>query len=126
MSKKILSVDDSRSIREMVSFVLEGAGHEVDTAEDGSLGLEAAKEALDDEEQYDMIITDQNMPNMDGITLTTELRKLPEYSTIPILILTTESGDDMKNKGKAAGATGWIVKPFNPDKLIGIVEKIFE
>ncbi|WP_419769768.1 MAG: response regulator [Candidatus Marinarcus sp.] len=114
---KLLIVDDSTMLRDMLNYALnEGGYSDVTEAIDGIDGLEKAKNAL-----YDLIITDINMPNMDGITLIAELRKLPQYSSKPILVLTTERSDEMKVKGKAAGATGWIVKPFVPDQLLKAV-----
>jgi two-component system chemotaxis response regulator CheY len=99
-------VDDSNTMRQMVGFTLREAGYNVD---EGCDGMEALR--LLEERQVDLVITDVNMPVMDGITLVRELRKLPNYRFVPILILTTESGEDMKQKGRQAGATGWIVKP---------------
>lgn len=114
---KLLIVDDSTMLRDMLSYALnEGGYNDVIEAVDGVDGLKKAKETV-----YDLIITDVNMPNMDGITLVSELRKLPEYVKSPILVLTTERGDEMKAKGKASGATGWIVKPFVPDQLLKAV-----
>ncbi|MFM7275793.1 MAG: response regulator [Gammaproteobacteria bacterium] len=115
----ILAVDDSASMRQMVSFTLTNAGHQVVSAVDGKDALDKAGA-----EQFDLVLTDVNMPLMDGITLTRELRALPPYRFTPILMLTTESGADRKLEGKAAGATGWIVKPFNPDQLIAVVSKV--
>jgi len=116
---RILVVDDSNSIRDMVSFTLKSAGYETVEAKDGLEGLSAAKES-----SYDLVISDVNMPNMDGITLCGEIRKLPEFKFTPILMLTTESSGDMKLKGKAAGATGWLVKPFNPEKLLATIKRV--
>lgn len=116
---KILAVDDSASMRQMVSFTLKGAGHEVIEAVDGVDALAKAKGA-----SLDLVISDVNMPNMDGITLIAELRKLPAFKFTPMLMLTTESGADKKAQGKAAGATGWIVKPFNPDQLLNTIKKV--
>ena len=114
---KLLIVDDSTMLRDMLSYALnEGGYNDVVEAVDGVDGLKKAKET-----EFDLIITDVNMPNMDGITLVSELRKLPEYEKSPILVLTTERGDEMKAKGKASGATGWIVKPFVPDQLLKAV-----
>jgi len=114
---KLLIVDDSTMLRDMLSYALNEGGYtDVTEATDGLEGLEKAKET-----QFDLIITDVNMPNMDGITLVSELRKLPQYIKSPILVLTTERGDEMKAKGKASGATGWIVKPFVPDQLLKAV-----
>jgi len=115
----ILLVDDSASMREMVSFTLSEAGHDVKEAEDGVLALQFAKGAA-----VDLVITDVNMPNMDGITLTRELRTLADYKFIPILILTTETGSDKKHLGKEAGAMGWIEKPFDPDSLLSTVNRV--
>jgi len=115
----ILAVDDSASMRQMVSFTLKGAGYEVIDAVDGVDALNKAKQKA-----VDLVITDVNMPNMDGITLIAELRKLPNYKFTPLLMLTTESAPEKKQAGKAAGATGWIVKPFNPDQLLATVKKV--
>lgn len=117
--KSILSVDDSASIRQMVSFTLKGAGYEITETVDGQEGLEKAKTA-----SFDLILTDQNMPRMDGLTLIKNLRQMPNYRSTPILMLTTEASDDMKAQGKAAGATGWLVKPFDPQKLLDVVKKV--
>ena len=119
MAKTILSVDDSSSIRQMVAFTLKSAGYEVIEAVDGQEGLNKARQKT-----VDLVLTDQNMPNMDGLTLIKTLRTLPSYRTTPILMLTTESGDAMKMQGRAAGATGWIVKPFDPQKLLEVVKKV--
>ncbi|HOM66175.1 MAG TPA: response regulator [Ignavibacteriales bacterium] len=119
MSKKILSVDDSVSIRQMVSFTLSEAGFQVDVAKDGIEALEKAKA-----DKYDLFLTDLNMPNMDGITLIKKLRSDPKYKFTPILMLTTESQETKKMEGKAAGATGWIVKPFTPEQLIAVIKKV--
>lgn len=119
MSKTILTVDDSPSIRQMVGFTLKSAGYEVSEAVDGQDGLDKAKSRT-----FSLILTDQNMPRMDGLTLIKTLRTLPQYRTVPILMLTTESGDAMKMQGKAAGATGWLVKPFDPQKLLEVVKKV--
>jgi two-component system chemotaxis response regulator CheY len=115
----ILAVDDSPSLREMVTYTLEAAGHEVTQAQDGAEALTLARET-----KYDLVLTDVNMPNMDGITLIRELRALPAYKYVPLLMLTTESGDDKKQQGKAVGATGWLVKPFDPEKLIAVIRKV--
>ncbi len=114
---KLLIVDDSTMLRDMLNYALNEGGYtDVTEAVDGVDGLEKAKAAT-----FDLIITDVNMPNMDGLTLIGELRKLPTYATRPILVLTTERSDEMKAKGKAAGATGWIVKPFVPEQLLKAV-----
>ena len=119
MSKTILVVDDSASIRQMVAFTVKNSGYEVVEAVDGMDGLEKARSR-----NFNLILTDQNMPRMDGLTLVKSLRALPQYKTVPILMLTTESSDAMKAQGKAAGATGWLVKPFDPQKLIEVVKKV--
>lgn len=116
---KILAVDDSASMRQMVSFTLKGAGHDVVEAVDGVDALAKARGA-----KFDLVISDVNMPNMDGITLIKELRALPAFKFTPMLMLTTESAGDKKQQGKAAGATGWIVKPFNPDQLLATIGKV--
>ncbi len=116
MAKTVLTVDDSASIRQMVSFTLKSAGYEVVEAVDGMDGLEKAKG-----KSFNLVLTDQNMPRMDGLSLIKSLRGMPGYRTVPILMLTTESSDTMKSQGRAAGATGWLVKPFDPQKLIGTV-----
>lgn len=119
MAKIALTVDDSKTIREMVSFTLKGQGFEVLEAEDGKHALNV----LGDKDVH-VIITDLNMPNMDGFELMRQLRANPKYKFVPILMLTTESDDSKKAVGKEAGATGWIVKPFNPEKLIQVVNKV--
>ncbi len=115
----ILAVDDSASMRQMVSFTLKGAGYTVVEAVDGVDALGKAKA-----QKFDCVVTDVNMPNKDGISLISDLRALPDYKFIPMLMLTTESGMDKKQAGKAAGATGWIVKPFNPDQLLKTIKKV--
>jgi len=117
--KRILTVDDSSSIRQMVCFTLRKAGYEVVEAVDGTDGLGKAGSG-----KFDLIVTDLNMPNMDGIQMIASVRKLPAYSFIPILMLTTESQAEKKDAGRKAGATGWIVKPFNADQLIAVVQKL--
>ena len=115
----ILAVDDSASMRMMVTKTLKDAGYDVVEAADGAVALQLAKSKA-----FNLVLTDVNMPKMDGITLTRELRTLPAYKFTPILTLTTESGADKKQEGKAAGATGWLVKPFNPDQLISTVKRV--
>ena len=116
---KILAVDDSPSLRQMVAFTLKGAGYDVVEAVDGVEALGVAKG-----QSFDLVITDINMPNMDGIQLIRELRALPNFKFTPILCLTTESSDDKKSQGKDAGATGWIVKPFSPEKLLATMSRV--
>ena len=119
MAKKILAVDDSGSLRQMVVFSLKAAGYQVVEAVDGQDGLDKAKSGA-----YDLILTDQNMPRMDGLTLIRNLRGLPNYQSVPILMLTTEASAEMKAKGRAAGANGWLVKPFDPQRLVEVVKKV--
>lgn len=119
MSKVIMTVDDSASVRQMVSFTLRDAGYEVVEAVDGQDALaKVSSQALN------MVITDLNMPNLDGIGLIRALRALPSCKFIPIVMLTTESQAEKKQEGKSAGATGWIVKPFKPEQLIAVVKKV--
>jgi two-component system chemotaxis response regulator CheY len=115
----ILAVDDSASMRQMVSFTLKSAGYDVTEAIDGQDACEKARGR-----SFDLVLTDQNMPRMDGISLTKKLREDPKFSSTPILILTTESSDQMKQAGRSAGATGWLVKPFDPAKLIEVIKKL--
>ncbi len=115
----ILAVDDSASMRKMVTFTLKSAGYDVEEAVDGVDALEKAQS-----KQFDCIITDVNMPNKDGITLIKDLRAIANYKFTPMLTLTTESGMEKKMEGKAAGATGWIVKPFDPDQLLKTLKKV--
>ena len=119
VSKVALTVDDSKTRREMVSFTLKGAGFDVMEAEDGNHALTVLGG-----QRVDIVITDLNMPNMNGLDLIRSLRSNPQYQGTPILMLTTESDGTKKEEGKTAGATGWIVKPFQPDKLIAIVNKV--
>ena len=120
MSKTILAVDDSVTMLQTISLSLEKEGYKVITASDGVDGLNVLKGG----EKFDVIITDVNMPNMDGITLTAEIRKLEQYKFTPIIVLTTESQVGKKEDGKAAGATGWIVKPFKPEQLVSVVRRV--
>ncbi|WP_027856653.1 response regulator [Marinobacterium jannaschii] len=115
----ILVVDDSASLRNMVTFTLKQEGFDVAEAGDGKEALGKAQQG-----KFDLVLTDVNMPVMDGITFCSELRKLPAFKFTPVLMLTTESSNDMKQKGKAAGATGWLVKPFNPEKLISTIKRV--
>ena len=115
----ILAVDDSASMRQMVSFTLRNAGFDVVEAVDGQDAFEKARTR-----NFDLVLTDQNMPRLDGIGLTKQLRGHPNFKATPILILTTESSDEMKQAGRSAGATGWLVKPFDPSKLIEVIRKV--
>lgn len=117
---RILAVDDSASMRQMVGLTLKSAGHVVVSAIDGVDGLAKAS----DGDPVDLVITDVNMPNMDGLTLVRELRRLPQYRGVPLLVLTTEASAEKKQEGRAAGATGWIVKPFDPNRLLQTIEKV--
>ncbi len=119
MTKVALTVDDSKTIREMVCFTLKGAGYTVLEAEDGVKGLEVVKA-----NKIDVIITDLNMPNMNGMDMIRAVRANASSATVPILMLTTEGDANKKMEGKNAGATGWIVKPFQPDKLVEVVKKV--
>lgn len=119
MSKTIMTVDDSASIRQMVGLVLMEQGHKVLEAGDGKEALATLQR-----EKADLVITDLNMPNMDGITLIKSLRAQPAYRYTPILMLTTETQQEKKMQGKAAGATGWIVKPFTRPQLVGVLNKV--
>ncbi|GAM06607.1 MULTISPECIES: response regulator [Novosphingobium] len=115
----ILTVDDSASVRMAIRIALSGAGHSVAEAADGSEGLGKARMA-----KYDLIITDLNMPRMNGLEMIREIRKLPIQAGTPIIFLTTESADNLKSQAKAAGATGWLVKPFVPDHLLKVARKV--
>jgi two-component system chemotaxis response regulator CheY len=119
MASVILAVDDSASMRQMVNFTLKGAGYQVVQATDGVEALEYART-----NSVDLVLTDVNMPRMDGITLVRELRSLSTYKYTPMLVLTTESSTEKKMQGKQAGATGWIVKPFNPEQLLATIARV--
>ena len=119
MTKTILCVDDSASIRQMVKMTLTGAGYAVIQANDGADGLEKARQSA-----VQLVVTDLNMPVMNGIGLIKELRKLPTYKGVPIIFLTTESDPAMKAEAKSAGATAWITKPFQQEQLVGVVRKV--
>jgi len=119
MSKTILSVDDSASVLQMVKLTLTGGGYSVVQATNGADGLARARGG-----GIDMVLTDLNMPVMNGLTMIRELRKLPQCTGLPIIFLTTESAANMKQEAKAAGATGWITKPFQQDQLLAVVRKV--
>lgn len=119
MGKIIMTVDDSASVRQMVAFTLRDAGYEVLEAGDGRDALSKLKGTA-----VHMVVTDLNMPNLDGIGLMRALRSEGAYKFIPIIMLTTESQVEKKQEGKAAGATGWIVKPFKPEQLLAVVRKV--
>lgn len=120
MAKTIMTVDDSASVRQMVTFTLKNAGYDVIEASDGKDALSKLKG------EVHMIVTDLNMPNMDGIELIRQVRAQAAYKFIPIVMLTTESQAAKKQEGKTAGATGWIVKPFKPDQLMAVVQKLLK
>lgn len=118
---RILTVDDSPSIRQLVAATMQKAGHEVDQAADGSEAL-----ALAQKFSFRVIISDVNMPKMDGIALVRALRGLASYKFTPLLLLTTEMDPEKKKQAKEAGATGWLVKPFNPDQLVATVRRVLD
>jgi two-component system chemotaxis response regulator CheY len=115
----ILTVDDSPSVRQMIKLVLGPAGHQVAEAADGAEGLNKAKG-----QRFDLVITDLNMPVMNGLDMIRGMRALPSFTGVPIVFLTTESDDAMKQQAKASGATGWITKPFKPEQLLAVVAKL--
>jgi two-component system, chemotaxis family, chemotaxis protein CheY len=119
MSASILTVDDSASIRQAIKLALSGEGYRVTEAVNGAEGLEKADAGV-----FDLIVTDLNMPVMDGLTMIRELRKRAAQAGVPILFLTTESDDEIKQQAKAAGATGWLTKPFDPEQLVRVVKKV--
>lgn len=119
MTKRVLTVDDSKTMLQMLQFALKQGGFEVIQGENGQEGLD-----LLETNDIDVIITDINMPVMDGITFIKELRKKPKNKATPVLILTTESSQSKKEEGRSAGATGWIVKPFDPGKLLEVIRKV--
>lgn len=120
MDKTIMVVDDSASVRQMVSFTIKNCGYTVVEAQDG----QDAYTKMSSTGQVSMIITDLNMPNMDGIELIKKVRLHPSYKFVPIIMLTTESQETRKVEGKQAGATGWIIKPFKPEQLMAVVKKV--
>jgi len=117
--KTILTVDDSASVRQMVRIALTGAGYAVVEAGDGVQGLSVAKR-----QAVNLVITDLNMPNMNGLEFIRSLRQLPPYRGVPIVFLTTESDDSLKSEAKASGATGWITKPFKQEQLLAVAKKL--
>jgi two-component system chemotaxis response regulator CheY len=120
MSKTILAVDDSASMRQMIGVTLRGAGYQVVEAADGLAALDYARKHA-----VDLVLADVNMPTMDGITLVAHLRTLPAYRLTPLLLLTTESSQERKQQGKQAGATGWMLKPFHPPQLLATLKRVF-
>ncbi|MDM8535512.1 response regulator [Desulfobacterales bacterium HSG17] len=119
MAKTIMTADDSASVRQMVSFTLKQAGYDVVEAVDGQEAFEKLKDT-----SVNMLVTDLNMPNMDGIELIKKVRGESKYRFMPIIMLTTESQASKKQEGKTAGATGWIVKPFKPEQLLAVIKKV--
>lgn len=119
MTKSVMTVDDSKTMRDIVAFTLRGAGYRVSEAEDGVKALAALRGM-----SVDLVITDLNMPNMDGVKLIRALRADPRHRSVPILMLTTESDAAKKAEGRSAGATGWLVKPFSPEKLVELVARV--
>jgi two-component system chemotaxis response regulator CheY len=117
--KTIMTVDDSASLRQMVGVVLRGGGYGIVEAVDGLDALSKLKG-----QELHLFLTDVNMPRMGGLEFTRQIRAMPEYKFVPIVLLTTESSVEKKQEGKAAGATAWIVKPFNPDQLLAVVKKV--
>lgn len=120
MGKTVLVVDDSSTMRQMVAFTLTGAGFQVVEAGNGKEAMSKVAGGV----KPDLVVTDLNMPEMDGIGLIKEIRKMASLKFIPILMLTTESADTKKKEGQAAGATGWIVKPFNPEQMLTVIKKV--
>jgi two-component system, chemotaxis family, chemotaxis protein CheY len=119
MTKRILAVDDSATMRQLVRMTLTRAGYEVVEAEDGAKGLQKAAVGT-----FDMVLSDINMPNMNGMDLLRNLRQMAQYKFTPIVLVTTESQLEKKQEGKRAGATGWIVKPFEPEQLLAVIAKV--
>ncbi len=119
MTARILTVDDSASIRLTTRVALSNAGYAITEAVDGMDGLSKLRGS-----QFDLIVTDLNMPNMDGLTMIRELRKIPSCMGVPVIFLTTESDNELKQQAKSAGATGWLTKPFDPESLVKIVKKV--
>jgi two-component system chemotaxis response regulator CheY len=119
MARHVMTVDDSKTMRDMVSYTLRSAGFQVSEAEDGQKALQMLRAT-----RVDLVITDLNMPKMDGVGLIRALRADPQHRAVPILMLTTEGDPAKKAEGRSAGATGWLVKPFNPDKLVELVHRV--
>jgi two-component system chemotaxis response regulator CheY len=119
MAKRVLAVDDSATMRQLLKLTLSRSGYEVVEAEDGAKALQKASAEI-----FDLVLSDINMPVMNGIELLRSLRKLAQYRFTPIVLVTTESQLEKKQEGKAAGATGWIVKPFEPEQLLAVVAKV--
>jgi two-component system chemotaxis response regulator CheY len=119
MARNILVVDDSLAIRQAVGYTLRTAGYAVTEAVDGADGLAKARAG-----QFDMVLTDVHMPRLDGLSLIAQLRALPAYRTVPLLVLSTESSAEAKARGRAAGATGWLVKPFEPQRLLELTARV--
>lgn len=117
----ILTVDDSRSLRQILGNILKSAGYAVVEAEDGIAGLELAQKQV-----FDLVLTDQIMPGMDGLMLIENLRTLPDYESTPILMLTSVTDNDMKQRGRAAGATGWMIKPIDPERLLLVLDGVIK
>jgi two-component system chemotaxis response regulator CheY len=117
--KTIMAIDDSASLRQMVSVVLRGGGYQVVESVDGMDALSKLKG-----QELHLFLTDVNMPKMDGFEFTRRVRAMPQYKFVPVVLLTTESTAEKKQQGKTAGATAWIVKPFNPDQLLAVVKKV--
>jgi two-component system chemotaxis response regulator CheY len=118
---KIMTVDDSVSLRKLVAATLAAAGHDVAEASNGNEALAAVKQ-----QRFDLIISDLNMPGMDGLALVKQIRLLAAYKTVPVLILTTEMDPNKKKEARDAGATGWLVKPFDPNTLLGTIRKVLD
>lgn len=120
MGKKILVVDDSRTVRQQVGFTLSKEGYDIIEAEDGRDGINKLQANPD----TSMIVSDVNMPNMGGLEMVEAIRQIPQFKYVPIIILTTESSGDKVNRAKSAGSSGWLLKPFNPDQLLGAIRKL--
>lgn len=122
MRSRVLAVDDSATIRRAVALCLEEAGYEVVSASDGADALHKVQQGL----SADLVVSDLHMPKLDGISLVRELRKLELFAHTPMLILTTESSDDLRSAGKLAGANAWMLKPFNPPELVALVKHLIQ